>query len=574
MSTPRYATLAVLLSGAFAVGVLFALAPRPARAACADAPTEDITFPTALSPAPDGFVVQGPAPLFVLIAFDGNEVTVPSELTSSLDWGDGSGGPSLTIVNCDGDVYSWPPQQHSHTYTTPGDYVVLWKFSTPSGFPVVIPNVPVLFVHVGTTPPPATPTPVPSTPVPTVAGATPTPAPTLAATAATTAEPTATATAGASPTASASPTATATSTTTVAPTATPTSTPAVPVTGRVEPPSTPEPDSGRPHTFRAVPEVTDVSTDGDVVATNLVLAGVTIWVFFSSVLFNQTMQENRSEMSGWFKRVRVPVARPKLPGIGGRAEAALTWAGVLVGMGLIYGFLEPDFGFNGHSLVLFLSVVIGVGVVGFFYSGLEAWARRRTLASVVQVKAFPLALAVAAVSVVLSRVLGLQPGVVYGFAASCVVLSGNAESRLEGKALAVPITACLCLSVACWLFVGPVREVPVGWLSHLLEGVAVIVFIGGLEGLLINLIPLDVMDGSKIYRWNRRIWVALLLVSAFLFWHVLLNTQRSYFDSLRTASSATVLAGFLLYAAAGIGLWAYFRLRKSRLEREAGAASS
>jgi len=109
-----------------------------------------------------------------------------------------------------------------------------------------------------------------------------------------------------------------------------------------------------------------------------------------------------------------------------------------------------------------------------------------------------------------------------------------------------------------------VRALPGAALSDTMEAIAVIVFIGGLEGLLINLMPLDVMDGAKIYRWRRSVWVGLTLVSAFLAWHILLNSQRAYFDSLRTAGSLSVLVAFVVYTAAGVALWAFFAVRQRR----------
>lgn len=109
---------------------------------------------------------------------------------------------------------------------------------------------------------------------------------------------------------------------------------------------------------------------------------------------------------------------------------------------------------------------------------------------------------------------------------------------------------------------GPLRALPDGWPAQLLQSIAVIVFVGGMEGLLVNLVPLEAMDGAKIYRWSRLVWAALVLVSAFVVWHVLLNTQRSSFESLRPASSWSVVAGFALYTVAGMAFWAFFALKK------------
>jgi hypothetical protein len=559
----------VSCAGALALGTGFLLGTHGgpgsvAGAACNGGPSDDIPFPTPISPVPNGFMVEGPAPLKVVIAINESAILSPP-VTSSLDWGDGSGNTTVTIVACGDDVYSFPAQQHAHTYMSPGVYPVIWNL-VAQGAPQIAPAIAFVTVHAAL-PTPAPPEPTATSPAPvTQSPATPTTVATSPSPAAPTSPPV-TETAASVPAAPAvTRTGTATATVTaVRATETPTSTPsptrtpaAVAVAVATEEPPHFVP-SGRPELVRSVPDITEVSTDGDVLATNLALAGITIWVFFSSVLFNQTMAQHRDEMTGWFAWLPDRKRLPKLPATSGIVERVALPVLVLSGMGILYGLLEPGFGLNEASVVLFLSVTIGVGVVGFFYSSVEAWARRTSLGSVASVRTFPLALLVAAASVALSKLLDLHPGVVYGFAASCVVLGTATEKAGEGRALVAPVTACLALSVLCWLLLAPARSFPVDGVAHVLEGIAVIIFIGGLEGLLVNLLPLDVMDGAKIYRWSRRAWFALLLLCAFLFWHVLLNSQRQYFDSLREASSAAVLVAFLLYTLAGAGLWAWFK---------------
>ena len=546
------------------LAIVLAIGTQPAEraaAACTEE-TQDVTTIFTVAPPANNLTLQGSAPFQVIITMQ-DTTLLTGPMTMSFNWGDGSSTP-VNIVSCGvDDLYNILPQQLAHTYTNAGVYVLQWHINSQVAGQFSSLAVIVTVTGAEPTPVPPTPTAVPATPTtaPTQApaGATATPQPTAAGV---TTSPSPEASPSASPSPSASSTATSAAPPPPAATPTPTPVPQAPATGRLLPPPPPA-EPGRPETIRALPDITDVSTDGGVVATNLVLAGVTIWVFFSSVLFNQTLQSHRSEVSAWFAGIRKPLKRLGTARVPFRTTRWLTTAAVLLGMGVIYEFLEPGLGFNEASLVLFVSVVVGVGVVGYLFSSLEAWSRERTAGVDAMVQAYPLSLLVAAGSVLLSRVVDLQPGVVYGFAASCVVVSEVAgDARREGRQLIIPVVACLMLSVGCWLLVAPAREIPVGWVSHLLEAIAVIVFVGGLEGLLINLIPLDVMDGAKIYRWSRWVWAGLMAVCAFLFWHVLLNTERSSFDSLREASSATVLVGFALYTLAGLGLWALFKFRK------------
>lgn len=318
----------------------------------------------------------------------------------------------------------------------------------------------------------------------------------------------------------------------------------------------------------------EVSTDPGVIATNLVLAGVTVWVLFSSVVLNQVLQGNRSEidrrtarLTGFLKKARRGLGRrsgnaSRLRTLGRLASAA----GVLVLTGMVYSILEPGFGFNETTMVLFLSCVLGLGVVTYAYSGLESALTQRWVGVGAAVRPYPAAIAIALGSVAVSRVLNFQPGVIYGFVASCAVLgSGEADRRGEGRATAVPLAMLLVLSVVSWLLLSPMRDHwgnGNSWAEKVLEGSAVIVFVGGIEGLFIGMLPLEFFDGSKVFRWNRAVWLALAVVSAFLVWHVLLGRERAFFSGLRTASSVSVLILFIGYTVVSLGLWAYFWFKR------------
>lgn len=562
--TARRAAL-VLAFAAVALVLPFVPAPPDVHATCGE-PSADISDLFSISPPAPNLTLQGEAPFQVVITFV--DKTVESgPLTMGVSWGDGAVG-QVSIVPCGDEVYSFPAQQLSHTFTSPGTYPVQWHMNSP--FIGQIDSLAVIVtVTAAATQAPATPTPVP-TATPQPAGPTSAPATPAPSAAATTSLTTVTPAGEASPTPSPTPTATTTTAPPATPTLTPTTAPttaaAVVVTAS---PSAPAPDV--PQLVLDVPDIADVSTNPNVALTNLVLAGVTVWVFFSSVLFNQTLQQNRTEIEGWVRRLRPKTKRGIPTALSPRFGRKAAIGALLVGTGLVYGFLEPSFGFNRASMLLFTSVVIGVGLVGLFFAGLEAWIRGREPGVAPVVSPFPLVLAIGVFCVLASRVLDLHPGVMYGFAASCVVTGSVGSGRVEGRVQAMTVGACILLSVGCWLLLSPARALPDGWPSQLLQGVAVIVFVGGMEGLLVDLVPLEVMDGAKIYRWNRLVWFGLVLVSAFLVWHVLLNAQRSYFESLRPASSWSVLAGFVVYTLAGVAFWAFFALRERRARKQAVA---
>src|SRR6185295_1617898 len=112
------------------------------------------------------------------------------------------------------------------------------------------------------------------------------------------------------------------------------------------------------------------------------------------------------------------------------------------------------------------------------------------------------------------------------------------------------------------LLVAPLR----GWsdggsafVPTLLTGIAISVFIGGLEGLFFNMIPVTFMDGEKLLKWNRWVWLALAGVSTLLFWQVLLNSQRSYYSGIAHASSLVALVVMGSCLVLTIAAWGFFK---------------
>lgn len=545
--------------------IALALLPSPGsvRAACGDSVDEpQVIF--AFDPPLSGFEVRGSAPLDVTVTWVPG-ATVPAGSTAVIDWGDGSAPSPFDGTDCgDGIAMDWPPQTHAHTYTAAGNYMLSWtitsvilNLSVPIGY-VVVEQAQTPVPTATATPAPASPTPAPTSAPANTAASGP-------ATKAVSSGTTATVTASSTPT-SAPPTPTpASATPTIVP-------PAASAPAETPPPTGPgAPEADIPETLSSMPRLDQVATDPGTITTNLALAGVTLWVLFSSVLLNQVLQEHRSEIDERTSRLTRPLRRF----VGGATQAGtvrrtLEPVLILALTGAIYGLLDPGFGLNRSSAVLFLSVVLGVGVVTYACSGIEALMTRRTFGVAAAVRPYPASLAIAAASVAISRIIGLQPGVIYGFVASCAIVgSGNIDDRRQGRVTIFPVLTAIILSVTAWLLIEPLRanaSVSSSFFGQVGIAAGIIVFIGGLEGVALNMIPLSVTDGGKLFRWRPPVWAAVALLASFLFWHVVINRDRQFFDALRQAQSLAVLALFLLYTSLSLGLWAYFRWRRGTTE--------
>jgi hypothetical protein len=125
--TARRAAL-VLAFAAVALVLPFVPAPPDVRATCGE-PSADISDLFSISPPAPNLTLQGEAPFQVVITF-ADKTVESGPLTMSVSWGDGAVG-QVTIVPCGDEVYSFPAQQLSHTFTSPGTYPVQWHMNSP-----------------------------------------------------------------------------------------------------------------------------------------------------------------------------------------------------------------------------------------------------------------------------------------------------------------------------------------------------------------------------------------------------------------------------------------------------------
>jgi hypothetical protein len=212
--------------------------------------------------------------------------------------------------------------------------------------------------------------------------------------------------------------------------------------------------------------------------------------------------------------------------------------------------------------------MVGQGVLVLAYEGGKAWLYRRQLRAAAAVRLFPACILIACASVVISRLADFQPGIVVGFIASAVVLEHESIPPAErGKAMARVAAIMLGVSMSAWLVAIPLhtlyRSSPSLW-TAIPNATAVSIFVVCLEGLLFNLMPLEFMDGWRIWKWNKLAWLGLFVPTAFLFTQVLFNAEKSYFDFISSHRSIGGMAIIALYLAATWGTWMYLRIRAER----------
>ena len=301
----------------------------------------------------------------------------------------------------------------------------------------------------------------------------------------------------------------------------------------------------------------------DVVSTNAGFAILTmVFLFLTAEIFNKTVKENDDDVRAVFGAVTAPfawvwntVGRLALPGAAGPFS-------ILALAAFIYGLAEPNFGLNERSLALFFSFLSVFLVITYVYDGgqvlmLRSWGFRSTI------RVFPVGVLIAVICVGLTRLEGFQPGLVYGFVAGDALLTPALLTReQEGKKAFYPSVVLLLLAAVAYALADPLRSLAEEndtWVASVPEGIAVGLFVAGLQSVFFQMIPLKFMDGHKLLQWNKLAWLGLATVTAFLFWHVFINEGAAAGEAVSAGDSiaAMVLLGvcFLLTSATYLFFW-------------------
>jgi hypothetical protein len=380
---------------------------------------------------------------------------------------------------------------------------------------------------------------------------------------------------------------------------------------------------------QSVPDPLHISLDPVVVAESVaVTAGVMVLVPFPSALFNRTLEENYEEvmaavarLSGWFAALLGSIAgsfrrggsgreppvlplaldpsrlggvspylvipppapdstgMPQVPQVAAAAAPKLDiWRtpqgmlGFTLLTALLYGFLDPTFGFSLESLATYLGLAAGLILARAAY-GIPLYLMTRRYGVRISLRALPASLLIAVGCVVVSRLADFQPGYLYG-AVIGFLFAHDASESVQGNSYAVAIGVSLAAALVAWLALIVVRNSPGDLGSIALEEAAVTVVVAGLEGAVFELLPLRFMPGGRVFASDRRVWLVLIGLGIFGFAHVLLNPASGYLADTTRTSFFTMVALLVAFGLASVVFWGYFRFRPRRqTPRTSGAAA-
>jgi hypothetical protein len=271
----------------------------------------------------------------------------------------------------------------------------------------------------------------------------------------------------------------------------------------------------------SLPTLLDVLTSPAAlgVAAGLALM-ILLLVAIPAEVLNSTIESNTSRFGRFFARIESWINRGTEWLMTTTRTPAIAAALLILLTSIIFGFVDPNFGFDIASARLVLSLGIALFIVTYVASRLTGVIVGRAWSLEHSIGLQPAALLFAVLGVVVARLLDFSPGFLIGLVIG-LELSHRADELQRVRALVIEFGLIVGFGILAWLGYSLAVALQVGsepdfW-SALLQDTLVAVTSEGLTAVVIAMVPLGFLDGKKIFDRSKRLWVAMFLVSATAF---------------------------------------------------------
>jgi hypothetical protein len=308
-------------------------------------------------------------------------------------------------------------------------------------------------------------------------------------------------------------------------------------------------------------DATELKLSFSHVAQNLLLAVLLVLLIaFPSDLFNATVQEHYDEITGWVVGRRVAGLRRRLS----QLPTPVVLACFGVAGALLYSQLSPGLGFNKGSLALLVGMFLAIAGASFIFDVARAGYIRRRFSVEGRLKAYPTGLVLGALLVLLSRLVHLEPGYLYGLFTG-LVFQTELSSKKEGESLFAAGASLLGIGAVAWVLWIPVKHLATHHGASLavltLDAALSSLWIAAMCGIVFGMLPIRWFNGEKVFAWSRGGWALVYGVAMFVFIQTALLPNGGFIGSSNKGSFLAVLILFASFGAVSVLLWGYFRYR-------------
>ncbi|MEM7275832.1 MAG: FGLLP motif-containing membrane protein [Actinomycetota bacterium] len=337
-----------------------------------------------------------------------------------------------------------------------------------------------------------------------------------------------------------------------------------------------------PYAWVVAPPEFDWSTSSLLVSIGLAVLFVAL-IGWQADLVNKTIEANRDDIRAW------PVVRLLTGGDGGgRGIGLLTrlrtsrhrqvlmlvaYAGVLATLTAIAA--PRSEGLRWFDAVVWdapgtaLAILLVVGVYAWSVESVE---RLLLPDDPAEFRLIPWSIAPAIALTVVSWAGEFRPPYIYGLIGGFLADQALSKRRNghddAGRAHAYGAGLLLTLALVFFALAGPFHPLEDGasWFETVRNRFVVGTFVVAIQALVFGLLPLDFMDGARIFRWRRWTWAVLYFLGLAGFLHVLILQRSQAAEAADADAGRAVTSSIALFVGFMVGsflFWSYFRLRAS-----------
>lgn len=249
----------------------------------------------------------------------------------------------------------------------------------------------------------------------------------------------------------------------------------------------------------------------------------------------------------------------------GVTRTPLVGAGaMIVVLSIIFGFNDPEYGFDPVSIRLTLSMAASIFIVYCLAALLAGVLMKRFWGIRSQLEMLPTALLLAVLGVVIARLIDFSPGFLIGLAIGLSII-GTVPPALRAKAVLLQFGVIFAIGIIAYGAYSILRGIP-GFSDTLpgvfLDDTLVAIVAESLTGLLIVLLPLAFFSGRDLWAYSKPLWVVSFLVVATAFSAIVLPTAS---DEVGSALDLIPwLIPVVIYAVVVFALWGWLSLSERR----------
>ena len=263
----------------------------------------------------------------------------------------------------------------------------------------------------------------------------------------------------------------------------------------------------------------------------------------------------------WLLAINAYIARA--PVIVGLAATAIT--------AFLFGLADPHFGFNEHSLRLFVAVTVALFTVTYLANLVTRVILRRTWAVDVNIAIRPFAIVVTIVAVALSRVLEFSPGFLVGLVLG-LSIARDAADKHAWKAVMVRASVLVAFALISWAAYSSLVENEVlghGFMAELVLEIFVAIATEGIVMILVELLPLHLLEGERLFKRSKLLWAGTYAVVLTVFILAVVPWEENWRQLEGDVFGWFAIVGG--FAVVSVAIYLYFRFIATPIENELDA---